>query len=166
MGFLFIKVHFIIYSQRTSGSCVEKTQLLSREMMRVGMKILLNMNFLLKHLVGERTVILLWNENIKEGHAPINFLLHSKLYGGGLIVEMLEELIQLFLAMIRDAQVSSTKIFHSLGKRQAKARALDSKSSIKRLATIGDRGSPWQPRVFAHRIPLRSRKSRSKTNFC
>ena len=63
------------------------------------MNILLSVGFLPKNLIGERIVIILRNENIEEGQAPVNFLLHSELYGGGLIVEMIEEKIQLSLAM-------------------------------------------------------------------
>jgi len=59
MGFLFIEALFIIDSQSPSSKRVENAQCLRMEMMGVGMKIFLSMSFLLKHLVGEGTVIIL-----------------------------------------------------------------------------------------------------------
>ena len=63
------------------------------------MKILLCMCLLSKHLVGEGTVTILRNKNIKEREAPIDFLFFSELNGRRLTVEMIEEAIQFLLAM-------------------------------------------------------------------
>ena len=56
IGFLFIKVPFMRDFQHTSSKRVENNPFFSMEMVRVYMQILLNMSFLTKHLVGERTV--------------------------------------------------------------------------------------------------------------
>lgn len=71
-------------------------------MMGTGMKILFRMCFLPKHLVGEVTVNILRNKNIKEREETINFLFHGELNGCRLTVEMMEEEIQLLLAMRLD----------------------------------------------------------------
>ena len=55
------------------------------------MNILLHMCFLPKHVVGEGTITILRNKNIKEREATINFLFLSELNGRGLIVEMIKE---------------------------------------------------------------------------
>ena len=60
------------------------------------------MSFLSKHLVGEGTIFILLNKNIEERKAPMDFLFHSELNGGGLIVKVFEEEIQLIFAMRLD----------------------------------------------------------------
>jgi len=62
--------------------------------------------------------------------------------------------------------VSSTNLFHSLGKSLAEAKALDSKYSIKRLATIGDKGKPMAtPLLFSKNSPSKLKKSGSETDL-
>ena len=63
------------------------------------MNILLHMRFLSKNVVGEGTITILRNKNIKEREATINFLLFSELNGRGLPVKMIKEEIKLILAM-------------------------------------------------------------------
>lgn len=55
------------------------------------MKILLRMRFLAKHSVGEGTILILRDKNIKEREATIDFLFLSELDGRRLIIEMIEE---------------------------------------------------------------------------
>lgn len=66
--------------------------------MGTSVKILLSVSFLPKHLVGEGTINILRNKNIKEREPTIDLLFHGEFNGKGLIVEILEE-IQLLLGM-------------------------------------------------------------------
>ena len=50
--------------------------------MRAGMEILICMSIFSKYLVGEGTIIILRDENIKEGKSTVDFLFHSELNGG------------------------------------------------------------------------------------
>ena len=69
MGFLLIEALFIRDPLGTSCKGVENPQLLGREMMGTSMKILLRMSFLAKHSVGEGTILILRDKNIKEREA-------------------------------------------------------------------------------------------------
>ena len=55
------------------------------------MKILLRMSFLAKQSVGEGTILILRDKNIKEWEATIDFLFLSEFNGRGLTIEMIEE---------------------------------------------------------------------------
>lgn len=77
-------------------------------MMRAGMEILIGMSLFLKYLVGEGTIIILRDENIKEGKTTIDFLFHSELNGRGLFIEIMEEEIQLIMTM----RPNDTSVIH------------------------------------------------------
>lgn len=85
-----------------SSQCVENAQFLSRIMMGTGVNIFLCLSLLMKYLVRERTISFLWNKNIKERQAAINFWHHCKLDGVRLIVKMLKKHIKLFAPMRLD----------------------------------------------------------------
>ncbi len=55
------------------------------------MKILLHMIFLMKHSVGEGTITILRNKNIKEREETVNFLFLGELNCQGLTIEIIEE---------------------------------------------------------------------------
>ena len=62
-------------------------------MMGTCMKILLSVSLLLIDLMGERSISLYRNEDIKERKATIKFTLHGELYGVRLIMKMFEKAI-------------------------------------------------------------------------
>ena len=78
------------------------------------------MRFLPKNLVAEGTITILRNKNIEEWKATIDLLLHSELNGRGLIIEMIEEEIQFFLAVRPDnigvIHISSPKLWQEPGR--------------------------------------------------
>ena len=49
------------------------------------------MSFLTKHSVGEGTITIIRDKNIKKREAAIDFLLLGELNGRGLTIEMIEE---------------------------------------------------------------------------
>ena len=59
MGSLLIKDLIIRNPQGTSSKGVKNTRLLSREMMQIGMKILLSVHFLPEHRVREIAILIL-----------------------------------------------------------------------------------------------------------
>lgn len=67
VGFLLLEALIIKDPKGTSCKGVENPQLLGREMVGTSMKILLRMSFLAKHSVGEGTILILGDKNIKEG---------------------------------------------------------------------------------------------------
>ena len=67
--------------------------------MRAGVEILVGMSLFSKYLVGDGTINILRDENIKEGKSIVDFLFHSELNGGGLFIKMTEEEIQLIMTM-------------------------------------------------------------------
>lgn len=81
MGFFILKALFVGDPKGPSSKGIENTHLLSWEMVGTGMKILLRMSFLSRNLMGEGTITILRNKNIKEWKASINFLLLSELNG-------------------------------------------------------------------------------------
>ena len=66
------------------------------------MKVLLSMGFLMKNLMGERTIFLSRDKNVKERKATIHLIIYGKFYGARLTIKMNEEMIQLFLTMRPD----------------------------------------------------------------
>lgn len=60
-------------------------------MVGTSMKILLHMIFLMKHSVGEGTITILRNKNIKEREETVNFLFLGELNCQGLTIEIIEE---------------------------------------------------------------------------
>ena len=69
----------------------------------------------------------------------------------------------LFFLMI--VNVSSTNLFHKVGSVVDVLMAWTSRSSIKRLATIGLMGDPWQPFLFVHKTCLEMKKRCSSEKF-
>ena len=76
MGFILIEALLIRNPKGMSGEGVKNTQFFSGEMMGIGMKRLLSMCFITKHWVGEGTIIILRDKNVKEGEATIDFFFH------------------------------------------------------------------------------------------
>lgn len=81
MGILLLEAPFIRDPQGTSRQSVENPQLLGREMVGTSMNILLRMSFLAKHSVGEGTILIPRDNNIKEREETIDFLFLSELDG-------------------------------------------------------------------------------------
>ena len=94
-----IQVFFIRNPEGTRSQGVENTHLLSREMMGISVKILLCVGLLTIHCVGERAVQPPGNKNIQEREAAICLLFHGELYGRGLAIEVIQETIELFMAI-------------------------------------------------------------------
>ena len=63
------------------------------------MQVLLSMHLLSKHLMRKGTILLLRDENIQERKETIDLFLHLEFDGGGLVIEMTEEMIQLIRTM-------------------------------------------------------------------
>ena len=99
MGSLLIKALTIRDPKGMSSEGVKNTQLLSREMMGIDMKILLSMLFLSEHRVGEKAILIPRYKNIQEREATIDLFFHGELNGRGPAVEVIKEPIQLLRAM-------------------------------------------------------------------
>lgn len=85
-------------------------------MVGISIEVLLCVNLFAINVVGDGTITVPFNKNIKKGKATVNINFHSKFDKIGLIIEVLPEDFQFLTSMgPNDKNMSLTNLFQSLG---------------------------------------------------